>query len=291
VPQTTLSRIELLLAAVLFSTGGAAVKATTLSGWQVASFRSAVAAVAIFLLLPASRRGWTWRVPVAGVAYATTMILYVLANKLTTAANTIFLQDTAPLYLLLLGPFLIKERIRKSQLVLMAVFAVGISLFFIGEQPASVTAPRPLAGNLVALVSGVSWALTIAGLRWLETRGGGKESGMAMVAAGNVMACLLALPAALPVTGAGTKDWLVIGYLGLFQVGLAYVFLTRAMRRIPALEASLLLLLEPALNPIWAWLVQGERPGTLALAGGGIILAGTVARLLSKDAGEANRGR
>ncbi len=274
--SATTSRLELLGAALLFSTGGAAIKATTLTAWQVASFRSIVAALATLLLIPASRKNWSWRVILVGVAYAATMVLYVTANKLTTAANSIFLQSTAPLYLLLLGPVLLKEPIRKRDLSLLGVLAAGMSLFFIGEQAPLETAPDPFRGNIVAVASGVTWALVIAGLRWVRGQEEGKNAGMATVVAGNVIAGAVCLPQALPVVEATAVDWVTVSYLGVFQIGMAYLLLTRAMGRIPALEASLLLLAEPALNPIWAWIVHGEQPHALAIAGGGLILAGTV---------------
>src|SRR5262245_57107796 len=97
-------RLFLIGAAALFSTGGAAIKALTLTPWQVASFRSTVASVALLALLPEARRGWRWSIVPVAVAYAATLLLFVLANRMTTAADTIFLQSTAPLYLLLLGP-------------------------------------------------------------------------------------------------------------------------------------------------------------------------------------------
>lgn len=274
-----ISRLQLLAAALLFSTGGAAIKATALSSWQVACFRSAAAAVAVLLLVPAARRNWCWRVPLVGAAYAATMVTFVTANKLTTSANAIFLQDTAPLYLLLAGPLLLREPLRRSDLWLTLTLGAGMALFFVGEQQPLATAPRPLAGNLVALASGVTWAATIGGLRWIQGHSDGRDAGMATVVAGNVMACVFCLPHALPVENAGAKDWLVVSYLGVFQIGLAYAFLTRAMRRIPALEASLLLLAEPALNPIWAWAIHSERPLNPALLGGGLILGGTTAAM------------
>lgn len=276
------SRLQLLATALLFSTGGAAIKATSLTGWQVASFRSMVAAVAVFLLVPAARQNRTWRVLLAGLAYASTLILYVLANKLTTAANAIFLQYTAPLYLVLLGPWLLREPIRRSELVLMMVLAAGMALFFVGGQVPLRTAPDPFTGNIVGAFSGVSWALTIAGLRWVESRGGGGQPGMTAVVVGNLIAGLFCLPKALPVTDVGLSDWLVIGYLGVFQIGLAYAFLTRAVRRVPALESSLLLLVEPAINPVWAWLVHAEQPGVVSLVGGGLIFAATLGRIVGR---------
>src|SRR5580765_7755214 len=113
------SRLAIFGAAILFSTGGAAIKATHLTGWQVASFRSMVAAGAVLLMLPASRRGFGKVSGLVAAFYAATMILFVLANKLTTAASTIFLQATAPIYLVLLGPWLLKEPIRRREVVFM----------------------------------------------------------------------------------------------------------------------------------------------------------------------------
>ena len=108
------SRYGVLAAALLFSTGGAAIKACSLTGWQVAGFRSGVAAVALWLLVPGARRQWNWRTLLAGIFYAATLILFVTANKLTTSANAIFLQSTAPLYLLLLGPLVLREPVRRE---------------------------------------------------------------------------------------------------------------------------------------------------------------------------------
>ncbi len=281
-PSSGLSRLQLLCAALLFSTGGTAIKAVSLSGWQVACYRSGVAALVLLALVPGARRDWNWRVPLVGLAYAITLVLFVLANKLTTAANAIFLQSTAPLYLLLLGPWLLNEPVRRSDLILVAIVGAGMSLFFLGGETALSTAPHPFRGNVVALIAGITWALTLAGLRWIGCRQGSGQAGLATVVAGNALACLVCLPKALPPASFPVKDVLIIGYLGAFQIGLAYVFLTRAMRVLPALEASLLLLAEPALSPVWAALVHGERPETLAIFGGALILSATLARTLMR---------
>lgn len=281
-------RLQLLAAALLFSTGGAAIKATTLSGWQVAGFRSAVAAVAIYLLMPAARRGWTWHVLPVGVAYASTLVLFVTANKLTTSANAIFLQSTAPLYMLAFGPLLLKEPVRRRDLALMAPVALGLALFFVGAQSPLHTAPDPRTGNLVAVASGATWALTLVGLRWMGNRAGGEGSALPTVVAGNLIAFFACLPAALPVVGAGPADWAAIAYLGVFQIGAAYVLLTSGIRHVPVLQASVLLLLEPTLNPVWAWLVHGETPGAWSIAGGALILGATLFRTVA-DAREERR--
>lgn len=267
-------RLEILGAALLFSTGGAAIKATTLTSWQVASFRSGIAALAVFLLVRGARRGWSWEVLPVGATYAATMVLFVASNKMTTAANAIFLQSTAPLYVLLLGPVLLREPLRRRDVGFMAVVVVGLLLFFVEPGARQATAENPRLGNVLALVSGIFWALTIIGLRWISGRGGG-EGTLPTVVAGNALAFLACLPMALPAQ-AGAVDWAVVSYLGVFQIAAAYVLLTAGIRHVPALEASTLLLLEPALNPFWAWLVHGERPGIWSLAGGALILGATI---------------
>jgi len=274
-PARSRARFQLAAAALLFSTGGAAIKAAEFTGWQVASFRSGVAALALLLMWPAARRGWSVRAVLVGFAYAACLTLFVLANRLTTAANTIFLQSTAPLYLLVLGPWLLKEPIRRQDVAFMAAVGLGLALFFVSAETPVVTAPDPAKGNLLALASGFFWALTVCGLRWMGAAGGEHGSPVAAVVSGNLTAFLVALPMALPLGSHAPVDWVVIIYLGVFQIALAYVLVTSALRRIPALEASLILLIEPVLNPVWAWLFQGEQPGAWALLGGAIILGAT----------------
>jgi drug/metabolite transporter, DME family len=283
-PQSMLShhslraRLAILGAAILFSTGGAAIKATALTGWQVASFRSAVAAVAVIAMLPAARRGWGWAPWLVGAGYAATMILFVLANKLTTAADTIFLQATAPVYLVLIGPLVLKERIRRREIVFMVAVASGLALFFIGTEAGSRTAPDPFRGNVLAAMSGFCWALAVAGLRWIGRSGGHAGGSAAAVVAGNLIACAVCLPWALPLASIRPSDAAIIVFLGVFQIGLAYVLLTHGLHHVGALEASLLLLAEPVLNPVWAWLVHGESPGRFTILGGAVIVAATLAK-------------
>jgi drug/metabolite transporter (DMT)-like permease len=273
------SRLLVLAAALLFSTGGAAIKATHLSAWQVAGFRSGIAAVALFLLLPAWRRAWSARSLAVGASYAATLILYVTANKLTTAANSIFLQATAPLYILLLAPRFLGEPLRRGDPLLAAMLALGLICFFVQVDPALATAPNPLQGNLVAAASGITWALTLLGLRSLAGSRRPESAGAAVIS-GNLIAFAVCAPLAFPVASSTPLDWAVVLYLGLFQVGLAYVAMTRGIRRTPAFEAALLLLLEPVLNAVWAWLVHREAPGPASLAGCALVLATSLATAL-----------
>jgi drug/metabolite transporter (DMT)-like permease len=272
-------RAALAGGALLFSTGGLAIKLCTLPAWQVACLRSAVAALALGLLAPAAWRGWSLRTLVVALPYAATGVLFTLANRSTTAASAIFLQDTAPLWVMLLGPRLLAERIGRAELGLVAVIAAGSVLLFLGTAAPGATAPDPALGNALAAVAGLAWALTLIGMRWLATGpAGSREAALAAALAGNLLAALATAPLALPLGAVGAGDWLIVGWLGVFQIACAYLLITAAMTRVPALEASLLLLLEPVLATLWAWLVLGERAGPLAIAGGALILAATVAR-------------
>jgi len=282
-------RALLLVTATLFSTGGAAIKWATLTGWQIASFRSGVAAAVLLLVLPEARRAWQWRIVPVAAAYAATLITFVLANRLTTSADAIFLQFTAPFYLMLLGPWLLHEPLGRADVLYMAALAAGMAVFFAGGEPAAATAPDPRKGNLIAAGSGLSYALMLAGLRWLARREGASAA-IATVALGNILACVAALPLALPVTAASGHDVAVILYLGVVQIGLAYFCLARGMGHVPALQAGTLLAVEPALNPVWTWLVHGERPGAWPLAGGALILGATLANTWRQARGKAASG-
>jgi len=271
--------LEIIVAALLFSTGGAAIKATTLSGIEVGGLRSAIAAVALVLFIPAARRGYTWRAAAVGLAFAGSLVLFVTANKLTTSAASIFLQSTAPLYVLLAGPWLLRERASRSDLLLMLPVAAGLLLVFAGTGVAGRTAPDPFRGNVLALLSGVTWAFAIMGLRWMSEHP--KSSPLAAAVLGNVFAAVICLPFLRSPALIAAPDWAALVYLGVFQVALAYVFLTRGVGQLPALDASLLLLVEPGLNPVWAWIAHGERPSALALGGGALILGATAVKAWS----------
>jgi drug/metabolite transporter (DMT)-like permease len=268
-------RLLLAAAALLFSTGGAAIKAAGVGGWTVASLRSGVAALVLLAVLPGARRGWHWRIGPVAAAYAATLVFFVLANRLTTSANAIFLQATAPLYMLLLGPLVLREPVRRGDLVYIAAVVAGLSLFFVGSENPLATATDPARGNLLALASGVTYACMLCGLRWLA-RHGESDAALATVAAGNLIAFAAALAPALPIGAMHAADVGVLLYLGGIQVGLAYWCLTRGIGGVPAFEATTMLQLEVAMNPVWTWLIHGERPSGRGLAGGAVIVGATL---------------
>ncbi|MCY3932387.1 MAG: DMT family transporter [Acidobacteria bacterium] len=306
--------LQAVVAGILFSTGGAAVKATALDAWRVAGARSLIAAAVLLIAIPAARR-WAggadpssaagaapwWREPArrqallltvgTGCCYCLTLVLFVHAAKRTTAAETIFLQSTAPLFVLLLSPLLLRERPSGRQLLFVPLFGAGLVMALYGGADAATTAPDPRTGNVLAVFCGLAYGLTLIGLRAAgRPRPGGRASaapGIAAAACGNVIVCLACLPVMLPFRSVEPGDLVVVAYLGLFQVALAYVFVTRAARVLQAPVVALLLLLEPALTPFWAMWLHGEQPHLLTWLGGGVIAAATV--LLATVVGEPER--
>jgi drug/metabolite transporter (DMT)-like permease len=264
------SRLLLLAAALLWSTAGAAIKSCALDGWQIAGGRSLVAAAFLLLAVRDARRRPTRRIALVAAAYAVTVVLFVVATKLTTAANAIFIQDTAPLWVLLLSPRLLGEHPTKGELLAIPIFGLGLGLFFVDE-----LAPGHLAGNLTALVSGGAFALAVMGLRRL------REEGPAALAWGNLLAAAVTLPLWPRGPAATGTDLALVAYLGIFQLALAYLAFSRGVSGTPAIEASLIILIEPVLNPIWTFLATGEQMGPWAVAGGAVVLAATAWRTVA----------
>jgi len=281
----TAARLWVLAAALCFSTGGTAIKLSDLSGWQISSLRSAVAVVLLTALMPAWRKWWKPACLAVGAAFGATLVLFVVANTLTTAANAIFLQYTSVLYMLALGPRLLGEPNRRGDSLLVLVLAAGMGMLFLGQDDPSVTAPDPLLGNWLGAASGMTWAATLIGLRWLAVRSGDDDLSGAAVISGNAIACLVCLPMVFPLDPPGAVDWGVVLYLGAVQIALAYVCLVRGVGELRALEATLLLLFEPLASALWSGLVHGEIPSLTSGAGCVLILAGLAAQAL-RDGGE-----
>jgi drug/metabolite transporter (DMT)-like permease len=253
----------LVLAAVLWSTGGFMIKA---SDWQPVSILAGRCIFSVMILLIYLRRfptRWTgWRL-VAAAGHVTTSFLFVTSTKLTTAANAIFLQYTAPIYIVLLGIWFLRERPTRTDWLSMGTIFAGMALFF-GDK----LSLNGLHGNLLAILSGVSMAVMTVALR-AQKDGTPAES----ILMGQLVMMALGAPSVLKESWT-LKNWLIILYLGIFQIGIAFLFFTSAIKHVPAIEATLISTLEPVLNPVWVFLFIGEEPGRFALLGGLIVLAG-----------------
>ena len=275
-PPAVPPAFRLLLTAALFASGGTLLKLCAFPALERAGIRAGIAALAIFVMLPAARRWPTRRMLLLAPAYFGATVLFVVANSLTTAANAIFLQSAAPLWIVLLGPWLLRERPTGRDVVTLLGVGAGMALFFVAPTEAVATAPNPPLGDWFAIASGLSYALLLMGMRSLSRSSSDEQC--AAIAWGNLLTCPVAL-ALLPLFEApiagSPRDWLVILVLGVFQVGLAYAILVRTIAHVPAMRASLVMMVEPVLNSVLAWLVHGERPHPLALLGGALIV-GTV---------------
>ena len=259
-----------LAAAIIWSTGGLFIKWTSLSGLELSFGRSLLAAITVALFTRREGFGINKVTAVASLLYAALLLLFVLATKETTAANAIFLQYTAPLYVLILEPLFYKEKFRRRDLLTVIGCVVGMSLFFVGK-----LRPQDVTGNILALASGLCFAFYFLLLRHSSSREVNRASS---VIYGNLLVVLIAAPAGLAaLPGLGLHDGLAVLYLGVVQIGVAYTLFTLGMSRgIRSLDAGIVGYIEPVLNPIWVFLVLGERPSKWALIGGAIIISAVV---------------
>jgi DME family drug/metabolite transporter len=271
-------------AAILWSTGGLFIKATSLSAIELSFGRSLLAAITIAIVTRHEGFGLNRVSSVTSILYAALLLLFVMATKLTTAANAIFLQYTAPVYVLILEPLFYKEKFRLRDLITVAVCVAGMSLFFVGK-----LRPQDVDGNLLALASGVCFALFFLLLRHSKARDVNRASSAIY---GNLIVVLICAPAFFAATrrGISSADLARISYLGIVQIGCAYLLFTLAMARgLRSLDASIIGYIEPVLNPVWVFLFIGERPSGWAMLGGAIIITSVVVHMLIETKAKSSR--
>jgi drug/metabolite transporter (DMT)-like permease len=261
---------------LLWSLGGLLIKSVDWNPLAIAGTRSAIASVLLLVWLRRPKLTWSRAQLGGALAYAATVILFVAANKLTTAANAILLQYTAPIYTAILGARFLGERVSRSDWVTIVIVISGVMMFFMDHLTFG-----GLAGNLLALISGLTFAVLAVFLRKQKD-----ESALESVLIGNLATALIGLPFMFQGPPGG-QSWLGLVLLGVFQLGLSYVLYTEALKRISALEGILIASVEPILNPLWVFLVIGERPGWWALIGGVIVLIAVTVRSLLKTASPA----
>jgi len=266
--------ISLLIGtAILWSFGGILIKSVSWNPIAIAGARSAIAALLILIIL--RRPHLTWSLPQIGgaVAYASTVITFVAATKLTTAANAILLQYTAPVYVALLSVWLLKERIRYTDWITIFFVIGGMTLFFIDK-----LTKGGFLGNILAILSGISFACLVIFMR-KQKLGSPLESAFL----GNIATALIGLPFMFQSVPRGS-GWIGLILMGLFQLGLSYILYSIAIKHVPALEAVLIPILEPILNPVWVFLILGEIPGRWAFLGGFIVIVSITLRYTLSNA-------
>jgi drug/metabolite transporter (DMT)-like permease len=256
-----------LAAAILWSTGGLFIKWTELSAFELTFGRSLLAALVVAYFTRREGFKLNGMTVLTSLLYAGLLILFVVATKLTTAANAIFLQYTAPIYVLILEPLFYKEKFRRADLLTVIACIIGMSLFFVGK-----LRPEDVSGNLAALAAGLCFAFYILLLRHPQSQRVNRASS---VIYGNLLLVIIMAPAGLAAFQHMTGwDAASVLYLGVIQIGVAYTLFTLGMARgVRSLDASIVGYIEPVLNPVWVFIFLGERPSKWALIGGAIIIA------------------
>ena len=249
-------------AALLWSTGGIGIKSLSETPLQIAFYRSATAAVALFLIFRPRVWRWTPAFLIGIVSYAACLTTFVFATKWTSAANAIFLQYCGVVWVLLASPFVLKEPFHRRDAAAVAAAFAGMTLFFLGRFES-----RGYAGELTALLSSVFFAILVLALR--RERGGGSE---AVVTYGNVLAAAALFPFVRHDLAVTPRAAVILGLLGFVQIGGAYALFVAGLRHVTATQASLMGMLEPVSNPIWVFFFVGERPGVFSILGGAIVL-------------------
>jgi drug/metabolite transporter (DMT)-like permease len=257
----------LLATAVLWSLGGVLIKSIDLTPVAIAGSRSLIATVIIALVMRRTIRKVSLQTIPGAIAYASTVFLFVVATKLTTAANAIFLQYTAPVYIAMISPWYLRERTAWHDWLLVVIALLGIGLFFLDR-----LSLQGLSGVIAALASGLSFAWLTVLMR--EQRDGSPE---AVILLGNALTFLIALPWMFPITGLAQNGSRLL-LLGCVQLTIPYLLYSVAIRHVRALDAAIISIIEPILNPIWVMLAISERPSFWTIVGGTIVLSTSLAR-------------
>ena len=252
------------IAALLWSTGGVFIKLISLNTFQLSFFRSLLAAATLLVIFRKEALIFNRMTFFNAMFYAEVLILFVLAAKTTTVANAIFLQYTAPIFVFIFEPLILKTKFEKSNLITIIIAVIGMVLFFSGE-----LSPGDINGNIIAILSGMAFAAFLIGMRKNEPK-----YQFPTIFYGNVLISLICSFSLFKLETVSTGDMIMVTYMGIFQIGIAYIIFSYGLKKVSATEASLISMIEPVLNPVWTFLGYGEVPSINSIIGGIIILAG-----------------
>ena len=278
-PEHQKGIIAVLIAAILWSTGGILIKLVNLHPLQITFFRAIFAASVFAIAFRKQAFIFNGMTFVNGLFYAAILILFVMATKLTTAANAIFLQYTAPIYVLIFEPLINKTEFKKINLFTILACFGGMTLFFMGE-----LSFNHYNGNIIALLSGIAFAAFLIGMKNNK-----HEYQFSTIFYGNIFIILFSIPSVMNLQTLTLRDFTMVAFLGIFQIGIAYAIFTYGLKRVFAIEASLISMIEPALNPVWVVLWYGEVPSFFAIIGGIIIISAIGIRTFMLESGKFNK--
>ncbi|MEL7654708.1 MAG: DMT family transporter [Bacillota bacterium] len=262
--------LYMLTCAVLWSTAGFLIKILPWNAMAIAGFRSLISAGVYLIYMRHEKNKFVInKYSIAsGIALALTFIFFIVANKLTTAANAIVLQYSAPIFILILSALIFKQKFRKGDILTVAVTSLGISLFFLDKLSGGY-----LIGNLVALAAGLAFATM-----FVTTGNADRDSLASGILLGHLITAIVGVPfiffyetpVSLPIVA-------TILAMGIFQLGIPYILYGMAIRKCSPLACSLISVIEPLLNPVWVFLINKEAPSTFALIGGIVVLSAVTA--------------
>ncbi len=259
----------MLCTAFLWSLAGVFIKIIEWSPLAIVCTRSLVATITMYFFVRKQKFEWSWPMLAAALSYATFTHCIILSTKLTTSANAVMMQYTAPIYVAFLSWFLLKEKIRRSDWLCLIAVIGGMALFFMDQMGSN-----NLIGNIIAIGNGLSFAFLSIFLRF-QKNGHPEQS----IFLGTLLAFLIGIPFTIGQSIPSPKSIVVIIIAGIV-VSLGYRMFTEASKNLSALQSVMLPVLDPILNPVWVFLIVGERPSITALLGGVIVLVAITLRSL-----------
>jgi drug/metabolite transporter (DMT)-like permease len=274
IPSHRKGLIYISVTAFLWSSSGLFIKVLTIDAFQISFYRCLFAAITVSLItLFREKKIKIERdlISILGaLSYAGILIFFVIATKMTTAANAIFLQFTAPIYLLFLEPVFLKTPFRKRNLYIILICIFGMLLFFFGRLESG-----NIFGNLIAILSGICFALFSLFLKWKKQLHKSVNT-ISILIVGNFLGSIICLPIVFDSLMIGFTELVILIYMGAVQIGISYIIFNVGIKYVSATESMIIAMLEAIFNPIWVFFGVGERPSLFAVIGGVIIFSAII---------------
>jgi drug/metabolite transporter, DME family len=282
IPAHKKGLIYISFTAFLWSTSGFFIKYLTITAFQISFFRSLIAAITVYAITVLRKKSIKFEFDtasnLAAIFYAGILILFVIATKMTTAANAIFLQFTAPMYLVVLEPLVLKTKFEPKNIITILICIGGMILFFFGKLEIG-----NIYGNLIAIASGLCFAMFSLLLKYKRVKHKSKST-LNNVITGNALVAVIAGIIIFPNFTVDLTQGLILLYMGAIQIGVSYIIFNEGIKYVSATESMIIATLEAMFNPIWVFIGLGEAPSVYSIIGGVIIFGAIIWRnFSSKD--------
>jgi drug/metabolite transporter (DMT)-like permease len=284
IPRHRKGLVYITFTALLWSTSGFFIKYLSINAYQISFYRSSIAAVTIFAVAKLRKQSLKFEFDnisiLSAFFYAGILLGFVIATKMTTAVNAIFLQFTAPIYLLVLEPIFLKTKFEAKNVITILFCIAGMILFFIGRLELG-----NIYGNIIAIGSGICFAFFALLVKWKKQK---SKSGNTLhsVIIGNALVSVTAIFLIFPNFSLSTIEALSLFYMGVFQIGISYMIFNEGIKYVSATESMIIAMIEAIFNPIWVFIGIGEVPSIYSIIGGLIIMSAIMWRNFSRKDGE-----